>query len=765
MGVNSANGKGNITAYFTHRKNKPVLQANRDYSTCTLGAFGPGADGVPGWTCGGSGTAFPGTFTDFSTFSYTVDSVAVGPNGLHNQFRPFVAATDQYNFGPANYYQRPDERYSFGAFGHYEVESYADIYGSLMFTDYRSNSQIAPSGDFFSVATVNCGNPLLSAQEAGAIGCDAGEIAADTPTPLYIGRRNVEGGGRRDDLHYLSYRINGGVRGAISQHWSYDLNAQVASVQLSETYQNDFGKTRLGRALDVVDADPGPGVDPQCRTFVSGVDTNCVPYDVFTLGNVTKAQLDYLQIPLLRNATITQHVVNLSFTGDIPAIQSPWAENDMLLAFGTEYRYDAVDNRTDTNFQTFEGAGQGGPSLPVAGSTDVLEVFMETKIPIVENAPFMKELSFEGAYRFSHYSTGVETDTYKLAGNWSPTDDFRLRGAYQRAVRAPNVLELFSAQGFNLFDQAFDPCDANNNPDFGSVAARCVSATPASWQVTDAQAHSLGINSPAGQYNFLQGGNPNLGPETSDTWTYGIVLTPTFLPGFTGSVDYFDIDVVDIIGAVNPTDIERLCYESGDLSQCARIHRNPNGSLWVGSGYVESLNTNIGGLSTKGIDFNANYRFEVQDGWGAFSINFVGTWLDELITDTGLGLKFDCTGFYTSSCGTPNPEWRHRIRFAWEVPMEEWNPVVSVAWRRYSEVKNFNGPQALDGKLDAQNYIDIGLTADIAAGTTFRFGINNVFDKDPPLTNDPGTTGNGNTFPQTYDALGRYVFAGVTINL
>jgi outer membrane receptor protein involved in Fe transport len=99
--------------------------------------------------------------------------------------------------------------------------------------------------------------------------------------------------------------------------------------------------------------------------------------------------------------------------------------------------------------------------------------------------------------------------------------------------------------------------------------------------------------------------------------------------------------------------------------------------------------------------------------------------------------------------------------------MEDWNPVVSVTWRRYSEVKLFGGgrPDNLGGKFDAQNYIDFGLTADVMPGTTFRFGINNVFDKDPPLSDLVGTTGNGNTFPQTYDAFGRYVFAGVTINL
>jgi outer membrane receptor protein involved in Fe transport len=775
VGVNSANGKGNVTAYFTHRKNKPLLQANRDYSACALAAPGLGVDADFGWTCGGSSTNEFGRFFSFTDFSsHTLDE-----SGPGNTFRPFSGTLDLYNFGPLNYYQRPDERYSFGAFAHYEVAPWADIYGSLMFTDYRTRSQIAPSGFFFGTPVeINCGNPLMSADQSSKLGCTPADVLNDNFVPIYLGRRNVEGGGRIDDLHYESFRVNGGVRGPMSDHWSYDFNGQVAKVLLAETYLNDFGKTRVGRSLDVVNTGPDgiegddpatPGVDegaddgPVCRALINGEDPLCVPWNIWSIGGVNRQQLDYLQIPLMRNANLEQYILNLTFTGDLPSITSPFATNPMQLAFGAEYRYDKVDNQTDIAFQTFEGAGQGGPSLPLSGALDVLEVFMETKIPLIENAPLAHELSFEGAYRYSRYSSGVEADTYKLAGNWSPTEDFRFRGAYQRAIRAPNVLELFSSQGANLFDMAFDPCDATANPD--PIPAQCIG--DAVWQVSDAEANSGILSSPAGQYNWLQGGNQNLKPEIADTWTYGVVLTPTFLPGFIASVDYFDIEILSLITALAPSEIVSACYDRNDLTQCARITRAPAGFLWTDQGIIESLNTNIGGLSTKGIDINVYYRFVVDESWGAFSVNLVGTWLDELVTDTGLDSTFECVGFFSSSCGTPNPEWRHRLRFTWELPVEEWNPTVSVTWRRYSEVEIF--PKGLCTGLgchfEAQNYWDIGLTADIMTGTSFRFGINNVFDDDPPLSHVVGTTGNGNTFPQTYDAFGRYVFAGVTIKM
>jgi iron complex outermembrane receptor protein len=184
-------------------------------------------------------------------------------------------------------------------------------------------------------------------------------------------------------------------------------------------------------------------------------------------------------------------------------------------------------------------------------------------------------------------------------------------------------------------------------------------------------------------------------------------------------------------------------------------------------------------------------RREIAEGWGALSLNLVATFLDELVTDEGLGAAtsvYDCVGFYGSNCGTPNPEWRHRLRVSWEIPVEDWAPVVSVTWRRFSEVRLFNAnpvtfghgnhstcpadadgsscPDRLSEHFDAMNYFDVGLTANVAAGTSLRFGINNVFDKDPPIAGTVGAGfGNGNTYPAVYDALGRFVFAGVTINL
>ena len=763
LGVSSPDGRGNVMAYAGYRNNNPILQRDRDYSACALGAPNAGS-GPNTYSCGGSGTSFPGQFTDFSTFAYTV--------GAGRTFVPYDGNVNAYNFGPLNYYQRPDERYTLGAFGRYEVNDKAEVFAQLMFSDYSSVAQIAPSGSFFSTGDINCDSPLLSAQQSAAIGCTAGDIIAGTRVPMYIARRNVEGGGRQDSLNYTSYRGVAGVRGEITTGWNYDIAAQFSRVRLARTYLNDFSVTRLLRAVDVVNV----GGTPTCRSVVNGTDPNCVPYDVFGNGTVTQAALDYLQIPLIQTGETTQQVVTAAITGDT-GWSMPTASRTVQVAFGAEYRRDALASTTDAAFASGDGAGQGGPTIGITGDADVAEVFGEIQIPLADDQPWAYSASIDAAYRRSEYEN-IGTDTYKVGADYAPIEDIRFRASYSRAVRAPNVIELFAAQGFNLFDADNDPCDDLNDDGVlnNSVPAACIGA--GGHQVTLGQSDSGALNSPAGQYNFLGGGNPNLNPEEADTYTYGVVWTPSFVPGFNISVDYFDIQVDGLISTVGALNTFDLCYNQADAAACGRINRNAGGQLWVGSGFVEDLNNNIGGLATSGIDVNSNYAFDLEDmgmaNMGSMQLSFVGTYLSELITDTGLGgpaSVYDCTGFYANQCGVPNPEWRHRARATWLTP---WDVDLSATWRHYGEVELAvlngttgtlnNGGARLDRYFDAENYLDLAAVWGITDTVTLRAGVNNVLDNDPQLSYSVGTTGNGNTYPQLYDAMGRYFFFGVTAN-
>lgn len=777
MGINAPDDRGNITLYAGYRKNNKVLGRDYDYASCSLGA--PAAATPNDFACAGSGTSFPGQFTDFSTYAYTVDA-----NG---NFIPYVGSRDAYNFGPLNYYQRPDERYTLGAFGHYDVHDKVELYTQLMFSDYSTIAQIAPSGNFFGefadgfrttdgTSTIRCNNPLLSAQQRGAIGCSAADIASGAAKDMYIGRRNVEGGGRQSDIRFQSYRGVIGARGDLNDAWSYDVTAQYSRAQFTNIYRNEFSNTRLARALDVV-TDPVSG-QPVCSAVLAGIDADCVPYNIFRSGGVTQAALDYLQVPLLATGWTTQQVVSGSLTVDLGAygIKSPWATRGVQSAFGAEYRRDALDLTPDVSFTSGDGAGQGGATLGLAGANQVYDVFAEAQIPIAEGMAFADQLSVDLAYRHSEYELGGGTDSWKVGGDWAPIPSVRFRASAQRAVRAPNVIELFTAQGFNLFDLDADPCDKNVAASYAGDAA-CIGSNP--WQVTAAQATSPGISSPAGQYNFLQGGNTSLTPEESDTVTLGVVFTPEFLPGFNLTLDYFDIKIDNLISSIGPQNSLDACYQAGLAAACANIQRNANGQLWIGTGNVVDLNTNIGGLRTSGLDVAANYRMDLADfGWdraGTLAFAMVGTWLDKLETDTGLGFansKYDCAGFFANQCGVPNPEWRHRFRVDWGTPIEGLN--LAGTWRYYGGAEiavlgadgslNNSPTTRIDREFDAINYFDLAATWQARDNVSVRAGVNNVFDTDPPLSYSVGTTGNNNTYPQLYNAMGRYIFFGVTAN-
>jgi iron complex outermembrane receptor protein len=270
----------------------------------------------------------------------------------------------------------------------------------------------------------------------------------------------------------------------------------------------------------------------------------------------------------------------------------------------------------------------------------------------------------------------------------------------------------------------------------------------------DQEVESGALDNQAGQYNFLQGGNTALQPEESDTVTAGIIFTPRFLPNLSMSVDWFNIKIEDTISTFGADNTLNACYFEGDAAACARINRDQNGNLWRGDGYVEDLNVNIGSLETTGVDVNLNYGGFEMGTLGSLSFNMTGTWLEKLETLPGPGVDpYDCVDLNSGSCGVPSPEWRHHARLGWQTP---WNLDLALTWRYFGDVETFRGEsENIDFKLDTQSYFDLAANWAITEKTSVLVGVNNVLDSDPPITSAVGTTGNGNTFPQTYDSLGR----------
>jgi outer membrane receptor protein involved in Fe transport len=654
-----------------------------------------------------------------------------------------------------------------------------------MFMDDRSVAQIAPGGIFAGTFTINCNNALASAQQLGLLcGTDAGSPTATRS--LTIARRNVEGGGRTTDFRHTDYRYVVGVRGQFNENWSYDAFLQYGTVGFKGITGGFFQTALIQQSLLVVRNAAG---QPVCQAVVSGANPACVPYNIWANGGVTRQALDFLETPSFTSGNTAERLASLSLSGQLGeyGVKSPWANDGVGIALGAEYRRENLDFTSDYVSSAGLLNGAGGAAPPVNGSFDVYEVFAEARIPIIEDRPFFHRLQLELGYRYSDYSSGAgTTDTYKISGDWEPIEGVRIRGGYNRAVRAPNVLELFSPQNVVL-DGTQDPC-AGLTP-ANPLVARCA----AIFGLSNAQVLAIEKN-PANQYNGQVGGNPNLAPETSDTYTFGAVLTPTFLPGFNFSVDYFDIKVKDYISGIGADVIINRCIQTQDPFFCTLVHRDAAGSLWLSTnGFVTDTTLNTGALRTKGVDFNANYRFDFErlgvENMGSLSLNFVGTYLKDLKIQSLPGdAYFDCAGLYGTICSvsgglsSPNPKWRHKMRLVWATPFEagDWLHDVSLSmqWRHYDKVKldaydsdpqlNNTGLQyATDRSLASRDYFDLSANWTMKENVKVRAGVNNIFDVNPPLNGSsacPAGPCNGNTWPQVYDALGRFIFIGATVD-
>ncbi len=748
LGSNFANGKGNATVYFGYKKEDSLLQSERDFSACSLNSAGKTATLPDRFVCGGSGTNATGRFTNTTTGKVFTIADAAGTA------RPFANATDQYNFGPINFFQRPSESYNVSMFGNYDILPNVNLYTEFAFHDNRTNAQIAPGGLFGTVATLSFDNPLLSQSARDAFGL---KKPGDT-TDVVIQRRNVEGGGRNSDIRNTSFREVVGVKGDIG-NWNYDAFMQTAKVNFTSAQQNYFSSSRGALALDVVNVN---GV-ATCRAVVNGTDPACIPYNPFKLGGVKADQLAYIAVAGYLAGGTEQTIQGANISTDLGTygIKLPSAKNGVGVSFGIERRTEKLALNPDAPSQAGDLSGSGGPTPPVSGKYTVKEFFGEVRAPLIEGAQFAELVSVNGSYRNSDYTTGQKSDTYGLGIEWAPVKQARFRASYQQAVRAANLIELYTPQGLGLYNDTEDPC-----------AGAAPTATLAQCQRTGVTAAQYGKiqDSPAGQYNGLFGGNANLKPETAKSTTFGVVASPLTNLSFT--VDYFDIKVADTISNVPQPTTLRNCLNTGDPTFCSQVQRDQLGTIWLlPQGFVKGVNVNIGAIRTSGIDLGVTYTQKLS-GYGSVVFNMVGTYLQKAETEPVKGGgKFDCVGLYGQLCGTPNPEWRHKARATWTTP---WNVDLSMTWRFFGKVDadtTSSNPllagttRDVERTLGHRDYFDLAGSWAVSKQLTLSGGVNNLLDKDPPLAGSAqagAPFGNGNTFPVVYDALGRRVFLNAT---
>ncbi len=793
MGGNFDNGKGNATVFLGYSQRDQVFASARDFASVTnvdngTGFERGGSSGVPGSRLfdsnfnytdlgfsgaanaagsgagenfsvtsdcsGGSSLQDPDSSTNYSD-SATNPNLNPSLNGDefcggnisfdgNGNIIPWINSGDnttRYNYAPVNYLQLPQERFTMAAFATYDVTDTIEAKIRGVFTSNNVPAELAPT-PFFSSVTIDVTgiagqtNPYLTAAQTTAFqnAATVGGYSLDA-YPIYVGRRMVEIGPRNSDQELDSYQLSGDLSGQWSDEWNWDAHAHISRVNGVQVQTGNVSISAMQEAVQ----------DGTCNIFGAGVFSDDCVTAIARTGTI--------------QSTTEQKSAVFTSSGPVNAFASPMAESPLQLVLGAEYRQENFDLRPDSVLgPDVSGFNQ---ALPVSGEYDSYEVFGEAYLPLVEGKAYAKELSLNGAYRYADYSTVGGISSYAVGAEWAPIDDIRFRGQIQRAVRAPNVVELFSPFT-NGFPGAEDPCAKQ-----GTAAAPIAA--------TGDQALCIADGVPAGVYNTqfqanaqvegLFGGNANLSEETSDTFSIGFVAQPTAIPGLTLTVDYYDIKVEDAIGTVSAQETLDDCYNGAIPAYCANINRSAAGTI----DFITLTNQNLATLTAKGIDAEVNYKFDAEDIGlaalgGEFGLNIIGGYrIESGAQATSTSPFYDCSGFFgatgSASCGEPNPEWKHSATLR-----HSKGPLLnSLRWRYIggtTEDDQIDGG-ANSGRfvtdIKAWNAFDWTTQWDISEHFQLSGGIVNVFDKQPPILGDCCSE-QANTYPASYNPFGRQFF-------
>jgi len=786
MGVNSDDGRGNITLFGSYEDMQSMIGKDRDTGACTL--FGS-ADPF----CGGS--------SNFRRYNGTIGNGVAGTvfQELDGTIVPidFSRSDVFYNYGAVNHYQRPVERWNLGASGHYEITDNVEAYFDTTYMNNKTEAQIAESASFNRPFETNCDNPLLTGgagpngdgimlgsitgtfdANGDFVSCLDYMAAGNDPIDVQFinSHRNIEGGPRVSTYENSSWRAIFGFRGDINDDFAFDIFGQFSATEGTRISQNDLNYNRVQQALYIVDDGNG---NPVCRDSSGG----CVPWNIFERNaDGTTAVTDEAAAFIAGVGIVTGETEQTVFGGTIEGdftnmgIQSPMADAGLSGLIGFEMREDKLGRLADDISKISGGrglTGTGGATLPIAGSIEVEEIFMEMSMPLITGKPMIQELGLTAGYRYSDYTTngnGVsnsfDADTYFAGISWAPNDEVRFRFNQAVAIRAPNVFDLYV--GINTGLVELSPVNGDGD--------QCSGPTPVA---TQAQCANTGLSaaqygsvdpSAAGQFNLITGGNPNLVAEEGETTTFGVVITPSMIENLSVSIDYFDIEVTDAIGSVPAQTSYDRCLTTGDPAFCANVTRDTAGTLHLlneapdgGLSGLSQQNVNVSTFATEGVDVNVTYMLDLSD-MGSINFDYAATFLD---TNYSVAIpgddKVECAGAYAGPCGLPAPEYNHRFLATWMTP---YDVNVSATWRHIGETDLYglDDPQGyLEDSMEERNYLDVAATYDYSENVQIRVGANNILGDDAPVTTAAGTgTGNNNTYPGLFD-VSTYLFAGVTV--
>lgn len=804
VGANFDDGRGNAVLSIGYQEADPVyFGGDRPRSDLTIDSFDGSGNGA-------SSTAVPSRFSINDVGFRQIDPAS---GNLVPQYARF-------NFNPYNIFQTPFKRYNIFSSARYEVSDSVEVFARGMFSQNTVNTIIAPSGAFSSPVFIPLNNPYMTAsarntfcanndfdgnpdngvQTLTAAQCAAAATATGPNDPNYqevatnLGRRLIEAGPRISSYKTQLFDIMAGVRGSITDNLRYEISGNYGESENTQTILNYVSLSRMQQALRANNT-------TECFDSSKG----CVPVNVFgAAGSITPDMVKFLLVPATSGNTATLLQTRGILSGDLMSV-SEGAE-PVSFAVGVEYRkYEAGVFADQLAQDPGELGGAGGATVPVEGGYSVREAFAEIIAPLIADAPFFNELTLEAGVRYSDYKIDApgnpkfDTWTWKGGLTWSPVESLKLRGNYQRAVRAPNIGELFTPNSVGLLNLKNDPCQnpgytaptaANPNPDnsgailgtsvLGQICAAQGAPITSSGYITAIEPPS------AGQINASFSFTTDNKPEKADTWTLGAVFQPEAVRNLSLSVDYYNIKINNALSAPTVGDILAKCFgtmtaASATSVACTSIRRDPttgglDGDPSVAFGVPQPL-TNSGRFATDGIDIAANWKTDLTDEI-QLALGFSGNYTlhSKFRAEPG-GLNRECVGYYSINC-TSVGSILPKFSFNQRTTLSYGDIDVSLLWRHISGTKqepydadesNFgsNGPAfAAFQKIDAYDWFDLTTRFDVTENFELTMSVMNMFDKKPPTvgSNIGSTTFNsGNTYPSTYDAIGRRYAVGARV--
>lgn len=677
----------------------------------------------------------------------------------------------------------PVERYLFASRMHYDVTDKIRFIGEATYANTSSNRNIEPFG-FSSAGSTGAypnGGQAPIETRVQTPGAAAGTFSIVrnpfVPDAIYnaatdtngdglrdigFSRRLLEFGNRRSSTSREFYRFVVGLEGDFGNsdfHW--DLTYNYGRTTENQSGNGQINTVNFRNAFAVVTAEsvglPG-GTNPVCAD-AQARSQGCVPVNIFGQNTVSSAALAYLEAEQTFQTRVSQQVVQGNISGtlfDLPA-------GPLGVAIGGEYRKESSSENNDA--LTNQGLN-GGNALPdTQGSFDVKEVYGEINVPLLADTPFFQSLSVRGSGRISDYNTVGTVYSYSGGVEWSPIQDIKFSGTYSRAVRAPNVGELFQGPS-QTFPAVTDPCVGVTATGGGTRGDVCRAAPGVLANIAANGAFAVTTLDRQGVSGF-NSGNPNLNEETSDSYTGSVTINPrsiNMLRNTVLRVDYFNIKIKDAISAPPRQFILDQCYNQNDPTYCAFITRRATATAVNSAGtleFVDAASVNAGRLATEGLDVTLTQRLPLDRVGVAGAINARVAYT-HVFSGYTIPLPGADRDNFAGEIGAPKDRFTASLGYT----NERVNVNFTGVWLgRASEDDQFLSGYDLEPgaiKVPSRFYLDSQISFKAADQFEFYVGADNLLDtKAPNILSGTGfnTTGT-DTYAGVYDVFGRRFYAG-----